>query len=472
MIEPELEDFPPDLSLVVQCVTDDGDAEVLDDFEEERKVQIKRTHTAVVREEYSIINNDSIAVQDFHENHAIQAELTFKQKLLQKMTNLSFKVMKNGDGEAKFDSSKGTKASIFGRMYDRASVLEEAVSDLVWLTYRKGFRPLLIERKVFMGRKVENLSTDCGWGCTIRSAQMLLANAFIRAGLHKTAVLELFDDSERNHRHSAFSIQNIAVEGLEAGKLPGDWYGVNTITNVIEVLNVRYSPVPNFSICTFQDSCIIFEKIELAARVKQEEDESEIIGQSAMDMSFDMETTRFNQQQSQAPETWANQVLVIINVRLGVDIIEPLYAQSLKRYVQLPQFAGFIGGQPRKAFFFVGFNDKQSAKYLFLDPHVVHSYVPTKGEENLAKLTSQTQPSVTDLRVIAGTKLDPGIGLSYIIKDANDYESLRSALQNLRDEDGEHCMLELYQTFQEMSQAHDLFRTRSIQSFKSNFFSR
>jgi len=74
--------------------------------------------------------------------------------------------------------------------------------------------------------------------------------------------------------------------------------------------------------------------------------------------------------------------------------------------------------------------------------------------------------------VISGTKLDPGIGLSYLIKDECDYQSLRNALMQLRDQDGEHSMLELYQSFQEMSEAHDLFRTRSIQSFKSNFLSR
>jgi len=56
---------------------------------------------------------------------------------------------------------------------------------LIWLTYRKGFRPLLIERKQFLDRKIDNLTTDCGWGCTIRAAQMLLANSLLRAGLTK-----------------------------------------------------------------------------------------------------------------------------------------------------------------------------------------------------------------------------------------------------------------------------------------------
>ena len=79
--------------------------------------------------------------------------------------------------------------------------------------------------------------------------------------------------------------------------------------------------MPKFSVCVFPDSCLVFEKIELAASKAREP--SWGMGQSAMEMSFDLDNTRFNQQ---VETLWANQVLVIINVRLGVDIIEPVYA--------------------------------------------------------------------------------------------------------------------------------------------------
>jgi hypothetical protein len=52
--------------------------------------------------------------------------------------------------------------------------------ELIWITYRSHFRPLLIEKIKYQGKKVENLTTDCKWGCTIRAAQMLLANAIRR----------------------------------------------------------------------------------------------------------------------------------------------------------------------------------------------------------------------------------------------------------------------------------------------------
>lgn len=44
-------------------------------------------------------------------------------------------------------------------------------SKLLWMTYRKGFAPLLIEKN-----KVAKLTSDAGWGCVIRCTQMLLAN--------------------------------------------------------------------------------------------------------------------------------------------------------------------------------------------------------------------------------------------------------------------------------------------------------
>jgi hypothetical protein len=52
---------------------------------------------------------------------------------------------------------------------------------------------------------------------------------------------------------------------LKYGKLPGDWYGVGAISNIIETLTERFEPVPNFKICVFQEGNIILEDIESRA---------------------------------------------------------------------------------------------------------------------------------------------------------------------------------------------------------------
>jgi hypothetical protein len=59
---------------------------------------------------------------------------------------------------------------------DNLDLFYKRFRELIWLTYRSDFRPLLIEKKIIQGKKVLNMTTDCNWGCTIRAAQMLIAN--------------------------------------------------------------------------------------------------------------------------------------------------------------------------------------------------------------------------------------------------------------------------------------------------------
>ena len=51
----------------------------------------------------------------------------------------------------------------------------EDFSSKIWLTYRKNF-------KEFKGTQI---TTDCGWGCMIRSGQMLVANTLVQLKLSR-----------------------------------------------------------------------------------------------------------------------------------------------------------------------------------------------------------------------------------------------------------------------------------------------
>ncbi len=77
----------------------------------------------------------------------------------------------------------------------------------------------------------------------------------------------------------------------------------------------------------------------------------------------------------QQSEEWKNQVLVLINIRLGLDKIHQSYFKIIKKYMKLPQFVGIIGGKPKKAFYFVGMKEAED-KLIFLDPHIVYTYRP------------------------------------------------------------------------------------------------
>jgi hypothetical protein len=72
--------------------------------------------------------------------------------------------------------------TLLGRTYasddDGASELARELRDrLLWVTYRRGFAPLPGTRH----------TSDKGWGCTIRSSQMLVASAVLRLRLPRAA---------------------------------------------------------------------------------------------------------------------------------------------------------------------------------------------------------------------------------------------------------------------------------------------
>ncbi len=47
-------------------------------------------------------------------------------------------------------------------------------------------------------------------------------------------------------------------------------------------------------------------------------------------------------------------MLVIVNVRLGMEKVAEEYFDSIISFTKLPQFVGILGGKPKKAFYFVG----------------------------------------------------------------------------------------------------------------------
>ena len=77
------------------------------------------------------------------------------------------------------------EAYIFAEKFfqNNSSEFQERFERLIWITYCKQFKPLLIELDSWLGKPVVNLKTDNQWGCTIRCLQMLLANGLLLSQL-------------------------------------------------------------------------------------------------------------------------------------------------------------------------------------------------------------------------------------------------------------------------------------------------
>jgi len=122
---------------------------------------------------------------------------------------------------------------------------EKDFKSRVWLTYRKEFEE-------FEGTR---LNTDCGWGCMIRSGQMLIAQAIVlhwlgrdwradeaQSGilsvehwksekLHR-AIIQLFSDTS-DTKSSPLSIHHLVSLGQAAGKKAGDWFGPHSVAHLL-----------------------------------------------------------------------------------------------------------------------------------------------------------------------------------------------------------------------------------------------
>lgn len=111
----------------------------------------------------------------------------------------------------------------------------------IWMTYRREF-PLL---------NGSNYTSDCGWGCMLRSGQMMLAQALVchflgrswrydaDTQIHSThddnihrKILRWFGDS--SSKNCPFSIHTLVNLGTESGKKPGDWYGPGSVAHLLK----------------------------------------------------------------------------------------------------------------------------------------------------------------------------------------------------------------------------------------------
>ncbi|CDW77084.1 UNKNOWN [Stylonychia lemnae] len=230
----------------------------------------------------------------------ITGQLTFqsrglRENLMQKLTNLRYR-FNDGDlieymayPKVSFgDSSAFDKtAFLFNSKYNSKKSFNSSFKSIIWVSYRNNFPQLT--RNISIGSKnylqpslndknqIEQkfLTSDCGWGCMIRCQQMMLANALVRldSSYHKQfsmnndEILELFLDIPEKY----FSIHQITEEGkISMDKQPGDWYGVNSITQVIKNIFDQKSTLrpdcpqvfKKISFMVFQEGAIFMNEIK------------------------------------------------------------------------------------------------------------------------------------------------------------------------------------------------------------------
>jgi len=323
----------------------------------------------------------------------------------------------------------------------------KAFSQRIYLSYRKQFEPLN-----GLTRSGDSITSDCGWGCMIRCAQMLLAQTLL---LHWTSPLVLpysniqiaekcpkrnsiehFRYAQRSNRRTQtymeiirlfgdypdvrcpFGIHKIADIGTTHGIRPGDFFGpvsaAHCLKEALQMAIETNQIADTLRIYISQDAIIYRDDvINLCSTVSsnsiEEEDDS-----SSSSSSNESESNE-NPIEKAPTRNWSStSLLILVPLRLGLNEIDTIYEPYLKEALKLTQTVGIIGGSPRHAVYILGFQDES---FIDLDPHFSQNTVNVLEETFDLSSYSCSSP-----KKLTARKMDPSCTLGFYCRDKADFE--------------------------------------------------
>ncbi|KAK9808707.1 hypothetical protein WJX72_002328 [[Myrmecia] bisecta] len=273
-----------------------------------------------------------------------------------------------------------------------AGCLEADVQDAVradcasriWMTYRRDFSPL----------GSSGLTSDVGWGCTLRSGQMLLAEGLLRHLLGRSwrrdpaslqvadvvQILSLFWDSPAAQH--AFSVHNLCLAGAPHGVKVGEWLGPWVLCRTLETVVNRVAPSGLYVhvVASASGGAPVLYTQRLQQLFKGTD------GQGASGSSSSALTG----------------LLVLVPLTLGIGKVNPRYIPQLQAVLGYPHSIGIVGGRPSSSLYFIGC---QEDSVIFLDPHEV--------QEAAASPEDPASYWCTSLRSMALANIDPSLAIGF-----------------------------------------------------------
>lgn len=300
-------------------------------------------------------------------------------------------------------------------------------ASLLWLTYRRGFPQL----------PGCSLTTDSGWGCVLRTGQMLLAQGLLlhlmptgwtwsvsqravkddmdllvigpadsaecapnlkEASGKRARKLSLDSRLDRplkakhrqvvswfaDHPTAPFGIHKLVELGKSSGKKAGDWYGPSIAAHILRKAVAASADLPDLVVYVAQDCTIYLEDVRSLC-------------------------------EQPPPQSWKS-VIIMVPVRLGGQELNPSYITCVKKLLTLQYCIGIIGGKPKHSLFFVGFQDDH---LLYLDPHYCQPAVDITKENFPLESFHCKYP-----RKMAFSRMDPSCTIGFYAKSQKDFESL------------------------------------------------
>ncbi|CAE6479650.1 unnamed protein product [Rhizoctonia solani] len=283
-------------------------------------------------------------------------------------------------------------------------VFYEDFTSLIWLTYRSHYSPIRDtslealaplgpcdqemaptlpmsaspRRWNWPGAGEKSWTSDAGWGCMLRTGQSLLANALIHLHLGRNwrrphypmfaeehaiyvKILTWFFDTPSPL--APFGVHRMALAGKALGKDVGTWFGPSTAAGSIKTLAHAF-PECQLSVSLAVDGTVFASDVYAASH-----------------MGMVTPSGRSISSRRSASKWGGRAVLILVNIRLGLDNVNPIYYDALKSLFQFPQSVGISGGRPSSSYYFVG---TQADSLFYLDPHHTRPLIPLRPPPSVA----------------------------------------------------------------------------------------
>lgn len=314
-----------------------------------------------------------------------------------------------GQSVALKDGDSEKKAYLLGKEYiifengeekqEELNKLRKTFSEIIWFSYRKNF-PKLNHQQLPAD---DSYVSDTGWGCTIRSCQMLFAECLKRRlfvdlpsekinrdDYMNQKIISWFLDCELNPKTSPYSIQTMSTHIYENSQIrPGNWLKPSTVLFAIQNIHSLYRErtIKKLHVEIYLEGTIYIDQAvkkiavektaeEIAKEIQEIEDQFELIeydeegenGEPDTDQksihsdlpheekpaNIDIPpiieqpfTKLFEEDENEVIRLlnmkWKESLMIVVLAKIGLEKPNPEYLPYIKELLSFPESIGMLG---------------------------------------------------------------------------------------------------------------------------------
>ena len=352
-----------------------------------------------------------------------------------------------------------TNIHLFNKKYNTQNEQEkfkfyQKFAKIIMVSYRSKYKP----QTNYKNNK--EYTSDCGWGCMIRSSQMIICRALYKIfkynlkekeknNLTKIIIpfimdnnlilneneypqmnnyinkLKAFGKDDIVEIDPPFSIHKICILGEKFGRACGEWFSDFELPKIYDIINSIFDILPNVSIIHFNS--VIRLKTILDRCFKEDTTNKE----NNINNNFDNDINTIHNENEIRFEgkkyIFEKMGLIFVTVRLGLNKVSLDYIPSLKKVFNYKECIGIIGGKKNSnsASYFFGYYENN---LLYLDPHHNYPSIQKLDNENINTYINKT------IYKLKFTSLKGGLTIVFLFRNFKEFIELLSFIKSEKNE--------------------------------------